>query len=88
MFMTSDRTPGRGRRPGTAAQACRYMRERSSATTPGKHRRPSHGSLAEQLRVTSGDIPDQIRKLGELRDSGVLSAEEFEAKKTELLSRM
>jgi Short C-terminal domain len=37
---------------------------------------------------TAPDIPDQIRKLGELRDSGVLTAEEFEAKKTELLSRM
>jgi hypothetical protein len=34
------------------------------------------------------DIPDQIRKLGELRDAGVLTEEEFEAKKAELLSRM
>jgi hypothetical protein len=34
------------------------------------------------------DIPDQIRKLGELRDAGVLTEEEFEAKKNELLSRM
>jgi hypothetical protein len=34
------------------------------------------------------DIPDQIRKLGELRDAGMLSEEEFEAKKADLLSRM
>jgi hypothetical protein len=34
------------------------------------------------------DIPDQIRKLAELRDSGILSSEEFEAKKAELLSKM
>jgi hypothetical protein len=34
------------------------------------------------------DIPEQIRKLGELRDAGILSNEEFEAKKAELLSRM
>jgi uncharacterized membrane protein YeaQ/YmgE (transglycosylase-associated protein family) len=33
-------------------------------------------------------VMDQIRKLGELRDDGVLSDEEFEAKKAELLSRL
>ena len=38
-----------------------------------------------------GDGPDvfeQIRKLGELRDAGFLSAEEFDTKKTDLLSRL
>jgi hypothetical protein len=34
------------------------------------------------------DIPDQIRKLGDLRDAGILTAAEFEAKKAELLRRM
>lgn len=34
------------------------------------------------------DIPEQLRKLAELRDAGVLTAEEFEAKKAELLARM
>jgi hypothetical protein len=34
------------------------------------------------------DIPDQIRKLGELRDSGLLSDDEFATKKAELLARM
>jgi len=33
-------------------------------------------------------IPDQIRKLAELRDNGILTEEEFSAKKTELLKRM
>lgn len=32
-------------------------------------------------------IPDQIRQLGELRDQGLLTLEEFEAKKSELLER-
>ena len=32
------------------------------------------------------DIPEQIRKLAELRDAGVL--DEFEAKKKDLLNRM
>jgi hypothetical protein len=33
-------------------------------------------------------IPEQIRQLAELRDSGALTDDEFEAKKTELLRRM
>lgn len=33
-------------------------------------------------------IPDQIRKLSELKDQGILSEEEFTAKKSELLSKM
>jgi hypothetical protein len=33
-------------------------------------------------------IPEQIKKIAELRDMGILSPEEFEAKKKELLSRM
>jgi hypothetical protein len=38
--------------------------------------------------TTSADIPDQIRKLAELRDAGVISADEFENKKRDLLDRM
>ncbi|PZG48277.1 hypothetical protein C1I98_12505 [Spongiactinospora gelatinilytica] len=34
------------------------------------------------------DIPALIRKLGELRDAGLLTEEEFQAKKVELLSRL
>jgi hypothetical protein len=33
-------------------------------------------------------VPDQIRQLAELRDSGILTEAEFQAKKAELLSRM
>jgi hypothetical protein len=33
-------------------------------------------------------IPEQIQKLAELRDAGILSEEEFTAKKADLLSRM
>ena len=43
---------------------------------------------APQAAPAAPDIPDQLKKLGELRDSGVLTDEEFEAKKTELLGRM
>lgn len=33
-------------------------------------------------------ITDQLKKLGELRDAGVLTPEEFEAKKAQLLARL
>ncbi|MFC7105344.1 SHOCT domain-containing protein [Nonomuraea rubra] len=33
-------------------------------------------------------VAELIAKLGELRDAGVLSEEEFQAKKAELLSRL
>jgi hypothetical protein len=34
------------------------------------------------------DIAEQIRKLADLRDAGILSDQEFSAKKTELLGRL
>jgi len=37
---------------------------------------------------TVAPIPEQIRQLAELRDAGVITPAEFEAKKSELLDRM
>lgn len=34
------------------------------------------------------DVPEQIRRLGQLRDDGLITADEFEAKKRDLLARM
>jgi uncharacterized membrane protein YdbT with pleckstrin-like domain len=36
----------------------------------------------------AANIPDQLQQLADLRDKGVISAAEFEAKKTQLLERM
>lgn len=56
-----------------------------------------HGKLGPILRhYPDGDdvrpggvsVVDQIRQLAELRDSGILGEAEFEAKKTDLLSRL
>ena len=47
------------------------------------------GSLdvgAPQPSAPATDIPAQIKKLAELRDAGALTPEEFETKKTELLT--
>ncbi len=42
--------------------------------------------LVENRRAE--DVPDQIRKLAELRDAGAITNEEFEEKKKDLLERM
>jgi uncharacterized membrane protein YeaQ/YmgE (transglycosylase-associated protein family) len=42
----------------------------------------------QQMRAQGDPVADQLRKLGELRDAGVLTDEEFETKKQELLARM
>jgi hypothetical protein len=34
------------------------------------------------------DVSEQLRRLGELRDEGVITPEDFERKKAELLGRM
>jgi uncharacterized membrane protein YeaQ/YmgE (transglycosylase-associated protein family) len=47
-------------------------------------RQQQHAARAQ----THDEITEQIRKLGNLRDEGVLTNEEFEAKKAELLSRL
>jgi hypothetical protein len=35
-----------------------------------------------------GEVPDQLARLAQLRDAGVLTTEEFETKKAELLGRL
>lgn len=39
-------------------------------------------------KETSGDIPSQIEKLAELKDKGIITEEEFQTKKQDLLSRI
>jgi len=43
---------------------------------------------APATSTSTGDIPVQIEALAKLRDAGILSEEEFQSKKTELLSRL
>ena len=39
-------------------------------------------------QIAQDDIPSQIKKLSDLKDQGILTDDEFSAKKAELLSRM
>jgi hypothetical protein len=51
-----------------------------------EHARQASGPAAPP--APTQNIPEQIQGLAALRDQGILSADEFEAKKTDLLSRM
>jgi hypothetical protein len=54
-----------------------------------RHRISSPASAPAPIAATAGADPfEQLRKLGALRDAGVVTPEEFEAKKAELLSRL
>jgi hypothetical protein len=56
------------------------------ALSAAKQDPPAQAQTAQAPRAS--DAADAIRKLGELRDAGVLTEEEFDAKKRELLHRM
>ncbi len=51
---------------------------------------PSQAPPQQAPQPTSGssDVTEQIRKLGELRDQGILTEEEFQTKKRELLAKL
>ena len=54
---------------------------------------PLRQAVEEALAMRSGgqatlDVTDQLRKLADLRDAGIVTAEEFEAKKADLLRRL
>jgi PH (Pleckstrin Homology) domain-containing protein/putative oligomerization/nucleic acid binding protein len=64
---------------------------RAGAYTTGGQQARAPGAAAPerpQRYGSSGEIMDTIGRLAELRDRGAISAEEFEAKKRELLSRL
>lgn len=42
----------------------------------------------ERPQANHGSVPELIRALGDLRDAGILTADEFTAKKAELLARL
>lgn len=48
----------------------------------------SQGNQYTGTNAAADGIPEQIRELAELKDAGILSETEFEAKKRDLLSKM
>jgi uncharacterized membrane protein YeaQ/YmgE (transglycosylase-associated protein family) len=82
------------KRPITGPEAHKFP-ERGLGMDRFRQRRQQFEDLTrrhkEQQQQAGGggdSVPDQLRKLGELRDAGILTDEEFETKKAQLLARM
>ncbi|MBP2477354.1 hypothetical protein JOF53_006226 [Crossiella equi] len=70
--------------PGTTADSLSFTATVLAALPPRTGEPAAGGSLA----ATTDEVVAAIRKLGELRELGLLTEEEFSAKKAELLSRL
>jgi uncharacterized membrane protein YeaQ/YmgE (transglycosylase-associated protein family) len=80
------------RRPLTGPAAMQFP-ERGIGLDRFRERRARAEQMLRQAQHAQAqaevqDVTEQIRKLGELHDEGVLTDEEFEAKKRELLSKL
>jgi uncharacterized membrane protein YdbT with pleckstrin-like domain len=61
----------------------------SAATYPAAGAAPAPGRAAPTAGIgTPQEVADAVARLGELRDKGLVTPEEFEAKKRELLARL
>jgi putative oligomerization/nucleic acid binding protein len=69
------------------ARKCRELEDRLRIHKIRQHFRRPRSERPEPQQVTT-DIPTQIEKLAELRDRGLISEGEFQAKKKDLLARM
>jgi len=85
IFASSNKAEINNVNKGDGKEMADHVRQRLSALTPST---ASTGNGQSAVASPAMDIPDQIRKLGELRDSGVVTPEEFDVKKAELLARM
>jgi hypothetical protein len=70
-----------------AVEIADYVRHRIAEPASGLATQAA-GSSPPVAAVPQPDVTDQLMKLGELRDAGVLTTEEFESKKAELLARL
>jgi hypothetical protein len=78
---------------GTKAEITKMQHGQADAIVRAFHavKREALASSAPPQPVTTSTAPDpaeQIQKLGQLRDQGLITAEEFEAKKADILARM
>ena len=80
------------RRPLTGPEAMRFP-ERGIGLDRFRERQQRAEQMLRQTQHAQAqadvqDVTEQIRKLGELHDQGVLTDDEFESKKRELLARL
>ncbi|HEX9683097.1 MAG TPA: PH domain-containing protein [Acidimicrobiales bacterium] len=65
-----------------------YRQIEANETRTAERVASAHRSAVPRRDGDATSIPEQIRELSELRDQGIISAEEFETKKRDLLDRM
>jgi hypothetical protein len=77
---------------GTKAEITNMQHGQADSIVRAFHRLRRQGAVAptppSPTEVAALDPIEQIKKLAQLRDQGILTPEEFEAKRTDLLSRM
>jgi hypothetical protein len=72
-------------------QANRWAQDDQSAAPPQsappqQYAQPQYAAPAPAAASGSGDMFEQLRQLGELRDQGILTEEEFAAQKARILA--
>jgi hypothetical protein len=65
-------------------QANRWAQQDQAAYAPAPQQ-PQYAPAPQPVAVPQEDVYDQLRKLGELKDAGILTEDEFAAKKAQLL---
>jgi hypothetical protein len=91
MLERPDLAPPPSQRPGPPPEMQRVPGEPPRAGSEYVRPITADGDTANAARDASGgmeSLADTLERLGELRDRGLITAEEFESKKRELLERM
>lgn len=75
---------------GTKAEITNMQHGQADSITRAFHqlRRDAAATPPQPAAAAPPDPMEQLQKLAQLRDQGIITAEEFEAKKTEMLDRM
>lgn len=71
---------------GTVLFESKIASKLASAVVKAKQLNPATNNVG--VTIEKVDIPEQIRKLSELKEQGILTDEEFTLKKSELLAKM
>ena len=87
-YLGSDRGLTEARNAATSGDAAPTAAKPAAAAPPASAGPPPAAAPAKESGNGTASIPDQIKKLGQLRDEGILTEQEFETKKRELLDRM
>jgi hypothetical protein len=73
---------------GTATAVAGGVSRRQAAKYNAQTAAPAEAAPQEAASAPAADPMDQLRKLGELKDQGVLTDEEFAAQKAKLLAEI